>query len=58
MTGLCTDHPRQRKSRNNYEIGHIQRNPNHHGQRKPEAGHRETEQEHGKQPEQTQRNLR
>ena len=33
-------------------------NPNHHRQRKPEAGHRETEQEHGKQPKQTQRNLR
>ena len=33
-------------------------NHNHYQQRKPETGHRETEQEHGKQPKQTQRNLR
>ena len=33
-------------------------NPNHHRQRKPETGHRETEQEHRKQLKQTQRNLR
>ena len=33
-------------------------NHNHHGQRKPETGHRETKQEHRRQPKQTQRNLR
>ena len=33
-------------------------NPNHHGQRKPETGHRETKQEHRRQLKQTQRNLR
>ena len=49
---------RQRKSRNNHPICHIQRNNNHHRQRKPETGHRETEQGHRKQLKQTQRNLR
>ena len=33
-------------------------NPNHHRQRKPEAGHRETEQEHSRLLIQTQRNQR
>ena len=33
-------------------------NPNHHRQRKPDTGHRETEQEHRRQLKQTQRNLR
>ena len=33
---------RERQSRNNHEICRIQRNPNHHRQRKPETGHRET----------------
>ena len=33
-------------------------NHNHHGQRKPETGHRETKQEHRRQLKQTQRNLR
>ena len=33
-------------------------NHNHYQQRKPETGHRETEQEHRRQLKQTQRNLR
>ena len=44
---------RERQSRNNHDIRRIQRNHYDNRQRKPETGHRETKQEHRRQPKKT-----